>query len=399
MKAIVIGGGIGGSIAAIALERAGIEAVVYEAHEGPSDSRGLFLGLGVNGMRVLRHLGLLEPVMRADTIPTPDIMFSSWTGKRLGVVSNGWLDSATPSITLMRGALQRALAEEAQARGIRMHYGRRFTDYAEEDGHVVARFEDGSEAAGNILIGADGIRSRVRAVMTPDGVEPSYTGLINLGGAVRDSRMSPTPDTMHMVWGRRAFFGYTVRPGGEAWWFANVGCDREPRRRELAAVPTAAWKQRLRDLFLDDPAFITELIDVTEEIGAYPIHDMPSLSRWYRTGAVLMGDAAHAVSPSTGQGASMAMEDALMLARCLRRTAAPQRAFALYEELRRPRTERIVATGRRRGTYKAPTNRVAGMLRDLLMPLAFRLFVTEKSMSWIHDYEVPSDEPIAGQAA
>lgn len=76
----------------------------------------------------------------------------------------------------------------------------------------------------------------------------------------------------------------------------------------------------------------------------------------------------------------MAMEDALMLARCLHGAAPPQRAFARYEELRRPRTERIVATGRRRGTYKAPKSRVAVTLRDLLMPLAFRFFVTEKSM-------------------
>ncbi len=399
MEAIVIGGGIGGPITAMALERVGIRAVVYEAHDGPADSLGLFLGLGVNGMRVLRHLDLLDPVMRADIVPTSDMVFSSWTGKRLGVVSNGWLDPKTPSITLMRGVLQRVLAEEANARGIRIHYGKRFTDYAEQDGRVVARFDDGSETEGDILIGADGIRSRVRAAMTPGGVEPSFTGLINLGGVVPDSRMPATTGAMHMVWGRRAFFGYTVRPGGEAWWFANVGSDQEPDRRELAAVPSEQWKQRLRNLFLDDPDFIMELIDATQEIGAHPIHDMPSLRRWYRDGAVLMGDAAHAVSPSAGQGASMAMEDALVLAQCLRGAAAPRCAFTRYEELRRPRTERIVATGRRRGTYKAPKSRVAVTLRDLLMPLVFRLFVTEKSMSWIHDYQVPWEESKTGEAA
>lgn len=69
----------------------------------------------------------------------------------------------------------------------------------------------------------------------------------------------------------------------------------------MAAVTTADWKRRLRDLFRQDPGFITELIDTTEEIGAYPIHDMPSLPRWYRNRAVLMGDAAHAVSPRAGQ--------------------------------------------------------------------------------------------------
>lgn len=399
MKAIVIGGGIGGPVAAVALRRAGIEAVVHEAHGGPADSLGLFLGLGVNGMRVLRDLELLDAVLAADVIATPSMAFSSTTGKRLGVVSNGWLDSGAPSVTLMRGTLQRVLADEARRRGVEMRYGTRFVDYAETEAGVVARFEDGTEVEGDVLIGADGIHSRVRRVMTPDAPAPSYTGLLNLGGIVRDSGLPATPQTMHMVWGRRAFFGYTVRPTGEAWWFANLGSHREPSREELAAVAVDEWKRRLRDLFAADPAFIAALIDRTAEIGATPIHDMPSLARWHRGRAVLLGDAAHAVSPSAGQGASLALEDAVVLAKCLRDVAGPERALSRYEALRRPRAERIAAVGRRNGQYKALESRAAVFLRDLFMPVAFRFFATEKAMSWIYDYAVPWDAPVAAGAS
>lgn len=395
MRAIIIGGGIGGPIAALALQRAGIEAVVHEAHEGPAESLGLFLGLGINGMRVLRDLDALDAVMRTETIATPSLVLSSSTGKRLGAVPMGWLDPNTPSITLMRGALQRALADEAQARGIEIRYRKRFVTYTETARSVVARFEDGSEVEGDLLIGADGIRSRVRAVMMPSAPPPRFTGLLNLGGVVPDSGLPPTPQSMHMVWGRRAFFGYTVRPDGEAWWFANLGARQEPDRTDLAAVSTGEWKRRLRDLFAGDPPFIAALIEGTEKIAATPIHDIPSVRNWQRGRAVLLGDAAHAVSPSAGQGASMAMEDAVMLAKCLRDLPVPAQALARYEGLRRPRAERIIKVGRRNGQYKAPRNRAALFMRDLLMPLAFRFFVTEKNMSWIYDYEIPWDEPVA----
>lgn len=202
-----------------------------------------------------------------------------------------------------------------------------------------------------------------------------------------------------MVWGRRAFFGYTVRPGGEAWWFANLGLQREPGREELAAVSTGDWKRRLGGLFAADPPFIAELIERTDEIGATPIHDMPSLAAWHRGRAVLLGDAAHAVSPSAGQGASLAMEDAIVLAKCLRDVGTPDRAFARYEALRRERAEKIVASGRKRGTYKALDSRAAVFLRDLFMPLALRVFATEKAMAWIYDYRIEWDERVAAEAA
>ena len=129
MKALIIGCGIGGPVTAIALRRAGIEATVHEAHPGPAESIGLFLTLGVNGMRVLDQLDLLDPVLRARTIPTPEMVFHSSTGRRLGAISNGWLDHRAPSLTLMRGTLQRVLAEATQARGVDLRFGNRLVEH------------------------------------------------------------------------------------------------------------------------------------------------------------------------------------------------------------------------------------------------------------------------------
>jgi len=397
--ALIIGSGIAGPVAAVALQRAGVNSVVYEADPGPAESIGLFLGLGVNGMRALAEVDLLGPVLRMPTIPTPQMEFRSTTGRQLGVVSNGRLGDGTPSVTLSRGALQKALAEAAQSRGIQMQYGKRLVGYTDSIGSVTARFDDGSESTGDLLIGADGIHSLVRRSMTHEGVAPSYTGLLNVGGRVRDSGLDPTPDTMHMVWGRRAFFGYTVRPGGEAWWFANVGERTEPSRGALSAITSAEWRRRTATLFEDDPSFIAQLIERTTEIGATPIHDLPSIPRWHSGRTVLVGDAAHAVSPSAGQGASLAIEDALVLAKCIRDVAPIDLALTRYEALRRPRAERVVAVGRQRGAYKAPVNKAALWLRDLLMPVAFRMFATDERMAWIYDYRVAWDEPVEARAA
>jgi len=399
MRVLIIGAGIGGPAAAVALRRAGFEPVLFEAREAPAESAGLFLTLVVNGLRVLRELDLLDAVLRADAVPTPLMEFTSTTGKSLAKVPNGWLDDGTPSLTLMRGALQKALVDAACARGIAVHHGRRLIGCHSTPAGVVVRFDDGTEAEGDLLVGADGIHSAVRRAAFPDAPAPSYTGLLNLGGFVADSGLPPTPDTIRMVWGQRAFFGYAVRPDGEAWWFANVGQEREPARGELEAVPAEEWRRRLRDLFADDPPFIAELVQRTPHIGATPIHDMPSLPAWQRGRVVLLGDAAHAVSPSSGQGASQALEDAIVLAKCLRDVAPVEAALALYEALRRPRAERIVAAGRRRGTYKAPKSRAAIRVRDLLLPLAMRVFANERRLAWIHDYRVRWNEPVTARSA
>jgi FAD-dependent urate hydroxylase len=246
--------------------------------------------------------------------------------------------------------------------------------------------------SGDILIGADGVWSRVRRAAGLD-VWPSFTGLLNVGGRSRTDRPA-TPGEMHMVWGRRAFFGYTIRETGEAWWFANVGESQEPERGALEGLAERDWQRRLGDLFQGDPPIVADLLAGARDVGAYPIHDLPSLPAWGRGRVALIGDAAHATSPSSGQGASMALEDAIVLGRCVRDLGPTAGALRRFEDLRRARAERVVAMGRRRGAYKAPGGPVSLFLRDLLMPIGMRLFATDASLSWLYDHDVPWEEPV-----
>lgn len=144
-----------------------------------------------------------------------------------------------------------------------------------------------------------------------------------------------------------------MKPTGEIYWFNNLAYPDEPRRSELEAIPQAAWQQRLLALHSKDQPFIPDIIRATESpIGKYPIYDIPTLPRWHAGPVVLIGDAAHATSPSAGQGTSQALEDAVVLAQCVRDIPNLEDAFAAYEQIRRKRAEKVVSFRGKRGVTK-----------------------------------------------
>lgn len=400
-KALIIGGGIGGPLAAAALQRAGIEAVVHEAHSGPGDGIGSFLTLAPNGLAALRTLGMLDAVREAASFPTTGIEFVNGKGRRLGLLPDG-SDQGPPelrTLTINRDALQRTLAEAAREQGVRIEYGKRFVGYTETGTGVIAEFADGTTAEGDVLLGADGIHSPVRRLMDPDAPRPDYTGLLNIGGHVRaeDATAAPTPrSTTRMVFGSRAFFGYQTAPSGEVYWFANFGHD-ELTREQITARGDRAWKKYVLELFTDDHPDVTALLKATDTARFRPlgVYDLASLPNWSRGRVALLGDAAHAVSSSSGQGASLAAEDALVLAACLRDLPTPEKAFTAYELRRRDRVERIAAEGRRRGNQKTgSTNPVALFLRDLMLRVVFRMIARFASHAWINDHRVDFDQRV-----
>jgi 2-polyprenyl-6-methoxyphenol hydroxylase-like FAD-dependent oxidoreductase len=396
-KALIVGGGIGGPVAAMALQRAGIEATVYEARDRPDDHVGLFLNTASNGLDVLKTLDAHAPVIE-DAFPAPRMVMWSGAGKRLGEVPNGArLPDGTVSVIVKRGFLQRALAEEAMGRGIKIEYGKRLADLEVSADGAGARFTDGTEAEGDLLIGADGIHSRTRRILDPTAPKPGFTGLLSLGGFSRNPLIPPTPDTQHFVFGKRAFFGYLVKPSGEIYWFANLHRPTEPSREELGAS-SDEWKRHLRELFSGDMDFIGAIIEATHgEIGVYPVHDIPTASTWHRGPVALIGDAVHAVSPSAGQGASLAMEDALVVAMCLRDIPDAGLAFAAYERLRRERAERVVAYSRRIGNSKV-AGPVARRFRDLMMPFALKHIASRDSQAWMYRHHIDWEEKVVARA-
>ncbi len=294
--------------------------------------------------------------------------------------------------TVKRARLQRALQELAAGRGIPFEYGKRLVNAAVTARGVVAEFEDGSNAEGDLLIGCDGIHSITRRTIDAAAPPPRYVGLLNFAGYTRGRAPSQT-GAWNMIFGRRAFFGYIVDPAGGAIWFANV--PRAPSTpAERRATTDDQWKQYLVDLFADDRGPATALIEAGElELAADNTYDLPTIPTWFRGPRIVIGDAAHAPSPTSGQGASMAIEDGVVLAKCLRDERDVSRAFAAYERVRRPRVERVVAHGARGSSQKTP-GAIGRIVRDMLLPLLFRFVVTEKSLAWMYDYHVDWQAPL-----
>src|SRR5262245_6897040 len=381
-RALIVGSGVGGPVAAMALQKAGIDAIVFEAHEGNAEFVGSFLNTASNGLDALKAIDAHHDVL-AHGFRTPRMVMWSGSGKRLGEVANGVrLPDGTASITVERGHLHGALLRQAIERGIRIEQGKRLVSAGPSNGGVTARFADGSEAHGDLLVGADGLHSRTRQLLDPAAPLPRFTGQISVGGRARGTSLTPTPDVFHMIFGKRAFFGYSVRAQGDVYWFANAAGDGEVTRETLI------------DLFRDDVGPAVEILQATrDEIGTFPIYDMPMVPTWHRDGMVIIGDAAHATSPSSGQGASLAIEDAIVLAKCLRDRESVNDAFVAYERLRRKRVERVVAYSARVSQSKI-AGPVGRWFRDLVMPLALKVFASPDAQAWLYRYHIDWSEPV-----
>jgi 2-polyprenyl-6-methoxyphenol hydroxylase-like FAD-dependent oxidoreductase len=392
-RALIIGCGISGPVLAMFLRRAGIEPVIYEGRPEPDDRAGYFLNLAPNGVAVLDTLGIRDEVLRHGT-PTTSIVMHNHRGKRLGELPE-------TTVLIKRGQLTGALREAALRRGIAVEFGKRLSDLeVTRERKVAAHFEDGSEAEGDLLVGCDGIHSPTRRLVMPGAPEPRYAGLIDSGGFVHVPAVPPPSEgVMRMTFGKRGFFGYQVVPSGEVYWFENYGEPGEPDRAALQAVPHERWRERLLELHNDDHEPISRIIGSTREIGRWPSYDMPSLPSWHEGPVCLIGDAAHATLPSAGQGASMAMEDAVVLAKCLRDIPETEKAFTAFERLRKDRVEELVEAARKTSGGKAPANVLTRAIRDLVLPFFIKIGVRKAREA--HSYRVEWDEEVepAGAAA
>jgi FAD-dependent urate hydroxylase len=387
-SAAIIGGGIAGAAAALALDKAGVTPVVYEAYPGTAEGVGAFLTVATNGIDALRVLDAAGPVLDLG-FPTPAITLRSGTGKRLGDTPTGYpLPDGTVSHTITRADLYTGMQRLVRDRGIRVEHGKRLVD-ATDTGHGVrADFADGTTASADILVGCDGVHSTVRGLIDSHAPAPRYEGLVTTGGYAAGVAAGIPGDGYEMIFGKRAFFGYAAASDGRVWWFANLPWQPEPPHSELRALTQDERRRLLADAFADDAGPGCALIDASPEIAPFSaIHTLARLRSWHRGRMVVIGDAAHAPSPTSGQGASLSAEDAVLLALCLRDAPEPATAFSRFEALRRKRVEPIVRWAARFNRSKAagPVGRV---IRDAMLPAGLRMAAGSKAQRQIFDYHL-----------
>ena len=388
--AIVIGGGISGPVTAMALARAGIAATVHETRPGPDDAPGGSIAIAPNGVAALSTVDAEHAVLDHSQPLSHSVLA---IGRRRIAVPG--LADAGPLQMVRRDALHRSLHEEASARGIPFRYGARLVG-AESDGTgVTAMFADGTTATADVLIGADGVHSTVRRIIDPNAPGAAYTGLLGFEGAA-DVDVPGGPDTMTFAFGRRAYYLYWGGVGGGAGWGANLP-GREPLTLAQARQRSnEEWLRVLAETYGDDDpgaALVRNTPpDRLQVTGA--LHIMPPVPHWHRDRMVLVGDAAHAPSNSSGQGASLAIESAVELARCLRDLPDAATAFAAYEGLRRARVEGVAARAAKVNHVKAP-GPVARAVLPVLMPVFARLMRPEKTLGPEQRFRIDWDARVA----
>lgn len=388
-SALVIGGGISGPVTATALRMSGIDVTVFEAYPGPAYGIGANLALAPNGVAALDIVGAGDAV-RAHAVPISRSSMSV-NGRRFELPG---MTDIEPLRVIDRADLHQVLHDNAVAAGVRFEYDKRLIEVEEHAGGVTAVFADGSSATADVLIGADGIRSTVRTLVDPKAPGPTYLRMLGFG-AYTDCPIDLEPGMMTFAFGWRAYYLYWPMPDGRVAWGANLPSEQYYSLTEARAVPADRWLRTLRETYAgEDPG--EQLARSTTPaqlavIGALTI--MPRVPHWHRGRLVLTGDAIHAPSNTSGQGASLALESGIELARCLRDIDDPAQAFATYEALRRPRVEGVAARVARTNQTKA-AGPIARKAMQLIMPLMFKRMDPEKMLGGEQRFRIDWDATV-----
>ncbi|MGO8909365.1 MAG: FAD-dependent monooxygenase [Bradyrhizobium sp.] len=388
-KALIIGAGIAGPVSAILLKKAGIEAKLFEAWPY-STGIGGGLQIAPNGMHVLAEIGLADEMIRCGSV-AESFDFYSQSGRRLGSINQNMKQRfGQPAVNMCRATLYEAILNKAWCENVELAFEKRLVDIEDRpDQPVVAHFADGTSAEGDFLIGADGVHSAVRTHVIPDGPKPFDTGLIGFGGFVPRSLLENTSigQRVETTFGQSGFFGYgfcSPDPcDGVMWWSTQPaqGIDAAAFR----AMSQQTLKRHLLNFHAGWHAPIPQILEAADNIGVTATLDVASLPTWWRKRVVLVGDAAHATSPHAGQGASLALEDAMRLGRLMRDGNELGATFEAFEKERRPRAERVVALARRNGNSKREFSATGAWIRDRMLKLLLPL--TSRGMDWMYEYD------------
>jgi salicylate hydroxylase len=343
LKVAISGGGVGGMAVAIALMAQGHDVSVYEQTRG-YQRVGADVNLTPNAVRALDGLGLGATLRETAARPAFRISRMWDTGEetsRLPMSAAAEAKYGAPQLTIHRADLLDALRRKVGDRHI--HLGRKVAGAAIDGEGAALRFADGSSVPADLVIGADGIHSPVRhSLFGPD--EPRYTGLVSWRAVVPRERVEGLPnlDSFTKWWGptpERQIVTFPLSGGNEIFVFATTPQENWTEEGwTLAGEP-----EELRAAFADFHPEARALLDACEQVTRSALHVRAPMQAWASGGAVLLGDAAHPMVPFMAQGACMAIEDAVVLARAVEGagTAGVARSLRLYEAVRIPRTSRV----------------------------------------------------------
>ena len=391
----IIGGGIGGLAAALALQRRGIATTVYERTPGLVEI-GAGLNLSPNALKSLRYLGIEAEAIKAGYQDEYQYI-RSWRSGRI-IAQNyrggGAAQFGAGYLTIHRADLQAILARGLSPETLQLGFVCKGVEV--RDKRAIATFENGAKVEADIIVGADGIHSTARTSLFGSDA-PRFTGCVCWRGMVPLEALKNSPISTQMTswWGPHghvvhyrvrggAFVNFVAHYDSEAW--LDESWTRECESREILET-YQGWHDSLKTLFR-----------FSERSYKWALFDRDPLEQWGRGGVTLLGDAAHPMLPYLGQGASMALEDGCVLADCVAANDDPQAALRAYERLRMPRTRRAQLGSRARAKENHMPSAWSRLKRDV--QLAFRTRfgkdTTTNRGAWIYEYDPAQIAPDKG---
>ncbi len=344
MEIGILGGGIAGLSVALALRKQGYNPRVYERRAVPA-TMGAGVTLWPNASFVLEELGLLQDIAAIGGRPLT-MRRQDAAGNPLGGLDIGLLDRTMgyPTYTVLRRQLQEVLLDHAARLGIPVEFGRRAVAIElDAHGRAIAHFENGASIRPDLLIGADGRMESVARKFVAGDNTPIYQGFVNWIGVAQAPHAMVDDISIQDFWGAGQRFGCVAIRRELVYWAAAQA------RPLNEATPTADMRQEVENLFAQWPQPVSRIIRATpvDAIRLIAVHDLEPLHTWSRANVLLVGDAAHAPLPTSGQGACQALEDAWHLARCLDGASGGlEEIFQVFAQLRAPKTARLAEQGR-----------------------------------------------------
>ena len=357
-KVLIAGAGIGGLTAAIALRARGINVEVYEAAPQLPVS-GTGLGLASNATKVLHALGIdLGRENCGRELERLELRTARGEMIRALPIQSITAELGDPIISVHRSDLMRVLRDAAADTPVR--FRAKVVDFETGDHGVRAICADGHTVRADVLIGADGIHSTIRSKIA-GAASPTDCGYVFWLATVDFAHPRVVAGYAGHYWGKGQRFGLIDIGGGKVYWWGSKNMPVEQAR---------SCRGRKTQILGAFDGWAPEVVDVIQRtpdhtIVTVPAQDRPFLERWGSGQVSLLGDAAHPMQTSLGQGASSAVEDAYVLAEALARVSEPVVALRRYEDLRRERARMLVKTSHRYSRLEQAQNPAACAARDL----------------------------------
>lgn len=365
-RVLIAGGGLAGLAAASALRHRGVETKVFERVPKLLPA-GSVVSVLANSARGLEEAGLSEMIQRA-CVPVIRLEYLDWRGRYLAQmpIADVANELGTRTYIALRSDLQLGMYEHLGPDAVEL--GAEVVDFEQEDAGVTVKLAGGREERGSVLLAADGIRSRVREKLLGD--EPRYAGYSGWRGIAPMEPQPLEPGLGKQVFGRGRTFGTFGMSESRMYWFSSFATE------EGVGDSPDGRKADVRRTFDGAPDFVRDIIEATPEsaIVRTDIYDRPPVERWGEGRVTIIGDAAHAATPNTGQGGSQALLDGVLVAERLAAVkdrladrSTVRSALESYEQERIPQTSKVTKEAGLVGTFVHWKNPVMTLLRDQVM--------------------------------